>query len=137
VSRMEGTKVPTPDMAADAVGGTVNLVSKSAFERSRSEFSYRFLVNFNSFNATLEKTPGPGRQNSRKVRPGGDFSYIVPLTKTFGFTVSALSSRQANREMRTAMTWAPTSVAAGTTTGGATVTNPVLLRWTEQDGTKF
>src|SRR5687768_755309 len=63
ISRVEVTKVPTPDMAADAIGGTVNLVSKSAFERSRPEFSYRLLANFNSYNDTLKKTPGPWRED--------------------------------------------------------------------------
>jgi hypothetical protein len=41
VSRVEVTKGPTPDSPADAIGGTVNMVSKSAFERTRAEVTYR------------------------------------------------------------------------------------------------
>lgn len=33
LSRVEVIKSPTPDMSADAIGGTVNLVTKSAFDR--------------------------------------------------------------------------------------------------------
>lgn len=34
VERVEVTKSPTPDMPADSIGGAVNIVSKSAFDRS-------------------------------------------------------------------------------------------------------
>ena len=34
VERIEVTKLPTPDMDGDSIGGTVNLVSKSAFDSS-------------------------------------------------------------------------------------------------------
>jgi hypothetical protein len=79
-------------MAADAVGGTVNLISKSAFERSRPEFSYRLLANFNSYNATLAGNAWSWSGAHRaKVRPGGDFSWIVPLTPNFGFHLSGLT----------------------------------------------
>lgn len=38
---IEVTKVPTPDMNADSIGGTINLVSKSAFDRTaRRQFTY-------------------------------------------------------------------------------------------------
>jgi len=35
ISRVELTKVPTPSQPADTLGGTVNMVSKSAFERKK------------------------------------------------------------------------------------------------------
>ncbi len=34
ISRIELTKVPTPSTPADSLAGSVNLISKSAFERS-------------------------------------------------------------------------------------------------------
>lgn len=134
VARVEVTKTPTPDLPADSMGGSVNLVSKSAFERSRPEYTYRVYESVNGYKRSLEESPGPVRGDSRKVRPGGDFTVIYPLSKNFGFTLSGLTSRQYNREMRSQDQWAPTALAA---TAGATVDAPALLRWTEQDGNKF
>lgn len=34
IERVEVTKSPTPDMGADSIGGAINMVSKSAFDRS-------------------------------------------------------------------------------------------------------
>ncbi|HVY69135.1 MAG TPA: carboxypeptidase regulatory-like domain-containing protein, partial [Verrucomicrobiae bacterium] len=39
-SRIEVTKVPTPATPATSMGGSINLVSKSAFERDREQFNY-------------------------------------------------------------------------------------------------
>jgi hypothetical protein len=40
VESIEVTKAPTPDMDADSIGGSINLVTKSAFGRSGSFISY-------------------------------------------------------------------------------------------------
>ena len=39
ISRVEVTKVPTPAFPTDAMGGSVNMVTKSAFERNRAQFN--------------------------------------------------------------------------------------------------
>jgi TonB-dependent receptor len=41
IESIEVVKAPTPDMDADAIGGTVNLVSRSAFDTKGRYFSYR------------------------------------------------------------------------------------------------
>lgn len=48
VSRVEVVKVPTADVPADSLGGSVNMVPKSAFERKGSEFRYRAYLSMNS-----------------------------------------------------------------------------------------
>ena len=40
ISRVEVTKVPTPATPADSLAGSVNMVSKSAFERTRAQFNF-------------------------------------------------------------------------------------------------
>ncbi|MEY4941737.1 MAG: hypothetical protein RIQ93_3472, partial [Verrucomicrobiota bacterium] len=40
ISRVEITAVPTPSTPADSLGGSVNLVTKSAFERAKAQLSY-------------------------------------------------------------------------------------------------
>lgn len=47
VDLLEVTKVPTPDMPGDAIGGAVNVKSASAFDRNERQISYRLEGSFN------------------------------------------------------------------------------------------
>lgn len=47
VDLLEVTKVPTPDMPGDAIGGAVNVRSASAFDRDGRQISYRLEGSFN------------------------------------------------------------------------------------------
>ncbi|WP_414663903.1 TonB-dependent receptor [Horticoccus sp. 23ND18S-11] len=130
VSRVEVTKVPTPDQAADSLGGSVNMVSRSAFESATTQFKYRFYTSFNSEDyQVFKKTPGPGNKDTFKVLPGFDFNYIAPLSKTFGLVINGLSSNQFNEQHRAQPTWRFVGA-------GATVTNPYLRQFQVQDGPK-
>ena len=57
ISRIELTKVPTPANPADSLAGSVNMVSKSAFERSGRQLRYGLNLVGNSENLTLKRTP--------------------------------------------------------------------------------
>lgn len=105
VARVEVVKSPIPSMAADSLGGTVNLVSKSAFERSHPQLALRGFLAFTGEERSLSKTPGPGARLTPKVRPGFELSYIKPVSENFGFVVNAMSSDQVSRERRSANTW--------------------------------
>jgi len=133
VSRVEVTKSPTPDAAADSLAGAVNLISKSAFERVRREFKYRAYLSINDERAGFAATPGPGREATQKIRPGFDFSYLVPVNARFGFVINGLWSEQFNAGLRGTPQWIP----AGTTGGGAPVDNPYLARYEMMDGPKL
>lgn len=116
VSRVEVIKSPIPSVWADSLGGAVNLISKTAFERSRPELSVRALVQFTGEELSPGSTPSPGGTQSHKVRPGYELSYINPVSDTFGFTLSALRSDQFGR-LRTANgTWEYTAAAGGSET---------------------
>ena len=43
------TKVPTPEMPASGLGGSINLVSRSGFESKRRRFSYDFYGMYHSW----------------------------------------------------------------------------------------
>ena len=105
VARVEVTKTPIPSMWADSLGGTINLVGKSAFERSKPQFIARGVLQFSADTLTLKKTPGPGPGQTYKIRPGYDFSYIRPVSKTFGFTLSVRHSDQFGRDRTALATW--------------------------------
>jgi iron complex outermembrane receptor protein len=93
VSRVEVIKSPLPSTRADSLAGTVNLVSKSAFERSRAEFRYRFHLTSNDQYFSFQRTPDTLEENTYKVYPGFDFEYAAPITRDFGFVVSGLHSQ--------------------------------------------
>jgi iron complex outermembrane recepter protein len=138
VSRIEVTKGPTPESSADAIGGTINLVSKSAFERSRPEFTYRAYLGMNQQSQqdvqylSFGRSPGPGREARSKIRPGFDFTYVRPVSKNFGFTLTGLNSNIFNQQYTSATRWAPTSNVAAF----GTLANPVMSTYQFNDGPK-
>ena len=87
IARIEVRKVPLPSDSANAIGGSVNMVRRTAFEYARREISLRASFNTNSFDFTLRRTGGPGDELTRKVRPSFDFSLVDPVTKNFGYTL--------------------------------------------------
>jgi TonB-dependent receptor len=130
ISRIEVTKVPTPSTPADSLAGSVNMVSKSAFERSRAQFNYGVNLMANSENVTFKKTPhSNGDHDTRKISPGFDFDYSMPVSKNFGFVVTGFQSDKYN-EQHLATTLFN---AAGTGTG-ASISRPYLQQFTLQDG---
>jgi len=141
VSRIEVTKGPTPETRADAIGGTVNLVSKSAFERSRPEFTSRAYLSLNQQHQqdinflSLRESPGPGREPSAKARPSFEFSYVNPLSKNFGFTLTGMNSNIFNQQYRSAPRWTPSSN-VGTPGTLATLANPAMTSYQFVDGPK-
>ena len=83
------TKSPTPDLRADAIGGMVNLVTRSAFERSKASLNYRAYFNWNAEEDLFESSAaGPSRGKRTHTYPSASFSYINPVSKNFGFTLS-------------------------------------------------
>ncbi len=139
VSRIEVTKGPTPESSADAIGGTINLVSKSAFERSRSEFTYRVVLGMNQQSQqdvqylSFGASPGTGRDPRAKILPGFDFSYVNPVTKNFGFTLSGYNSNTFNQQYSSAQRWSPTSNVGP----GGTLANPAMTTYQFNDGPKL
>lgn len=141
-SRTEIVKVPTPDLPADSLGGSINFVSKNAFERPRAQFNFRTYLNLNSENIDLKKTEGPGNEKTFKILPNFDFDYSVPISKTFGLVITGLSSNQHVEQHRWQTTWNYAQGGGGTSGAGnanfpsATPANPYLQQWQLQDGPK-
>ncbi len=116
LSRIEAVFSPTPETPGSALAGSVNMIPRSALERSRPIF--HGAVYLAARDSTIEgRTEGPSRHDTPtwKVRPGFEFSWIVPVNKRFGFTVSAGGSTQYVEGPRLANTWR----GSGTVTTGA------------------
>ena len=110
ISRVEVNKVPVPDQPASGIGGSVNIISKSGFESKRPVFNYKVYLLSDSYSGlTLKGGPrGPTELLSPKYQqPSFDFTYLLPVNKRFGFTLSGLAaasqgpapSQSADREL--------------------------------------
>jgi iron complex outermembrane receptor protein len=93
-SRIEVTKVATPDMAAESAGGTVNLITKSAFEFTRPTINASLYVTTNSEDTKLTKQQGPTDEKSFHTLPGGRVSVALPLSDKLGLSISLASDNQ-------------------------------------------
>lgn len=130
VSRVELVKAPRPQDPASSLGGSVNMISKNAFERASAEFKYRAYLSMNTEALDLfKKTAGPMDKPTYHVLPGFDFDYTLPLSKTLGFVITGLTSNQFNPQKRSQTQWNHAQV-------GATPTNPYLQTVQFQDGPK-
>lgn len=132
LSRVELTKVPTPAQPADTLGGTVNMVSKSAFERKKAHLTYRLYLTANQGDLSLDKEPHSFEIRKRRVLPSADFNYALPLNERFGLVVSGLTSNQFNDAFVSAKVY--NAAAAGS---AASFANPYLQQHILQDSPRY
>jgi iron complex outermembrane receptor protein len=111
ISRVEVSHSPTPETQGAALAGTVNMVPRSAFERSKPEFQGSVFVMMRDNDRHFNKTAGPTHEKRPKVHPGFDFSYSMPLSKRLGFTISANNSTQYSPQDFVLLTWHGASAA--------------------------
>lgn len=110
LSRVEVSFSPTPESQGTALAGSVNMVPRSSFERARPLFTYSAYVMMRDNAKNWSKTPAP-RHPTRKIHPGADFSYVVPVSRNFGFTLSAGFNRQYSGEPQAQLGWRGTQLA--------------------------
>jgi iron complex outermembrane receptor protein len=93
LARVEVSFSPTPDMPGAALAGSVNMVPRSSFERTKPLFTASAYVLMRDNARDFHRTPGPRAEPTRKVHPGFDFTYIRPVNSRFGFTLAAGTSK--------------------------------------------
>src|SRR5687768_12362513 len=103
LSRIEVTKVPTPANPADSLAGSINMVSKSAFERQGASFNYNIDLTASSHRLQLHRTAYLNDEKEYKIRPGMLFDYTLPISKNFGLVITGgvRSKYVENQERRT------------------------------------
>ncbi|HEY0945766.1 MAG TPA: TonB-dependent receptor [Opitutaceae bacterium] len=94
LSRIEVYKLPLPEHSANTLGGSVNLVSKSAFEYARPELRFSAYLSANSKELEFDKTAGPGEDESYKILPSFDATYVRPISDRLGVVVNVAQSSQ-------------------------------------------
>ena len=125
LSRIEVSFSPTPDAQGNALAGSVNMVPRSSFERTKPVFNFSTYVMMRDNYKNFSRTPAP-RHPTRKIHPGADFSYIAPITKNFGFTLSAGMNRQHSGEPQIQLNWRGTQSPSNANFAATTPDRPYL-----------
>ncbi|MDO8539795.1 MAG: TonB-dependent receptor [Opitutaceae bacterium] len=135
ISRIEVSHTPTPESSGSALAGSVNLVPLNAFDRAKPHFSVSVLVSMRDEARSLDRTPGPLQRPTHKIRPGFEFTGIVPVNKRFGFTVSASASTLYRVQDMSQSTWRGAgAVTNGNTLPDTTPDRPYLSDYAMRDG---
>ncbi len=113
MSRIEVVHSPTPESQGSALAGSVNMVPRSAFERSKPSLNYSVYMMMKDSAKSFDKSPAPLRRNESKITPGFTLNLIMPVNKRFGFTFSANRATQ----------WVPNDVIALGRRGADLATN--------------
>jgi TonB-dependent receptor len=105
IARIEITFARRPDVPGKALKGSVNAVPRGAFEQKKPSFSFNTNVIFHNDEFTVKKTSGPLYEPTRKVKPSWDFAYIVPVNRSFGFTLSGFYTFRFNMDVAQTYNW--------------------------------
>ena len=124
IARVEVTKVPTPADPADSLAGSVNLITKSAFERKNAEFRYTVNLTGNDENLVLGKQAHTTDEKIWKILPSANFDYTLPISNRLGLVLTGLSTRRYSKQHRSTTTYS-----TGGTATGASVTAPYLANY--------
>jgi iron complex outermembrane receptor protein len=88
ISRLEVTKVPTPASPADSMAGSIDMISKSAFEREKAEVRYSVSLSGVNHRLSASRQPHMSDEKIYKIRPSVTFDYTLPVTPNFGIVVT-------------------------------------------------
>ncbi len=137
LARVEVSRSQNPDTPANAIGGSVNLISRSAFERSRPSYTVKTHLSFRGPDFSLTREPGPFQHKEYVFLPNLEVTAVVPITRNFGFTASALSSNTYNNGPGVVQDWVPTVAAQSANFPATTPDKPYLVRYRLQERPKI
>jgi iron complex outermembrane recepter protein len=113
IETVEVNKTLTADMPADAIGGTVNLRTKSALDRKGSFFSYNLGFIGNQYEHSFRATPRHDDSKHPKARPTATFDYSNSFFgNKLGVQLNTSFSNVFKEQFRHALTYDYTSGAA-------------------------
>ncbi|MBI5693736.1 MAG: TonB-dependent receptor [Verrucomicrobia bacterium] len=105
ISRIEVSLSPTPDSPGSALAGSVNMVPRSSFERTKPVFNGSVYLMMRDDLIKFGNQAALYRDPRRVVFPGFDLSWIVPLNKRVGFSIATGYSTQFSHQVGHTNTW--------------------------------
>jgi len=113
IESIEISRTTSPDMDADAPGGTINMKTRRAFDRKGRLFRYNLSLNMNSDEFHFKRTYGPGSEKEYKARPNYSFEYSdVFLQQRLGIVLSVNHVDSYTEQYRHNLTYNLTPTAA-------------------------
>lgn len=88
IARVEINKLRTPENSANALGGSINMVRRTAFEYNKRVFTYNALFSSDFETFSLGKRDGPRDTKVIGWRPNLKFTWTDPVSKTFGYAIT-------------------------------------------------
>ena len=135
ISRIEIIHTPTPESPGAALAGSVNFVPRTAFERTKPQYTFSAYLQMRDDQRDFHKSVGGREQRTRKVLPGVEFSAVVPVTRNFGFSVSGTAFKAWSRRDSMVNTWrGANAVTDGNAFPDTTPERPYLSAYVVRDG---
>jgi iron complex outermembrane receptor protein len=88
ISRVEVRKLPLPEDSANSIGGSINLIRRSAFEASRRRIEYLAVFTSDGEKFTFGQRKGPRDRTQDQWQPNWQLKWTEPITKNLGFVVT-------------------------------------------------
>ncbi|MFT3783020.1 MAG: TonB-dependent receptor [Nibricoccus sp.] len=143
VETTEVYKMLLPDAPADATGGYINMITKSAFDRQdiqRIEYDFSFIVPSSRLNDALSSQANTWGSNEHYLtRPNLTMNYARRINSKLGVNLSYKLSERYDDSPRTEYTWLTTNSG---TTGTApantlSLTDPTLATYRQANEQKL
>ncbi len=82
-------ELPLPEDSANAIGGSIDMVRRSAFEYSKRKITYKALFKSDGEKFTFQDMDGPKDRLVPRWRPNWEVQWTEPVSRNFGFAVTA------------------------------------------------
>jgi len=129
MSRVEIVRSQNPDAPANGIGGTVNLIPKSAFERKNPAYTLKAYSVFRDQAFWARGKP-------YGIIPNYEATAVVPVTKAFGFAVTATNAVGETAQYASTMVWVPSQLATSASLPATAFDKPYLGRYEYADSPK-
>ena len=135
LSRVEVINSPTAESPGAALAGSINFVPRSAFERTKPQLSLSTFLTMRDDRRDFHRSAGPRENPKRKVLPGAEFSWVVPVNRRVGFSVSGAASTSYSARDSFVNTWRGASAVTNNGTfPDTTPDRPYLSSFVFRDG---
>lgn len=88
IARVEVRQLRTAEDSSNALGGSVNLVRRTAFEASKPRLTFNALFTSHSEELSLSRRPGVRDTLMQGWRPNLKMTWTHPVSKTFGYAIT-------------------------------------------------
>ncbi len=88
IARVEVRKLRTPEDGSNALGGSVNLIRRSAFEASKRSLTYNALFTTDAESFGFSERSGIRDTRQFGWRPNLKLTWTDPVSKTFGYAIT-------------------------------------------------